>query len=174
MFAANKYVMPALIGVIAVFWIVSCGGEPERDRADRRDWSERTEASNRETPERERGLIQKITAADPTKTAEPTRRIKQTGDVPPTRPAIVQREGSPVPYNEAVQLSLPEASEKFHTVSVGQRHGCGVRMDGTVGCWGWNAEGQATPPEGEFVSVDAGAAYTCGLTPDSAVICWGA
>ena len=32
----------------------------------------------------------------------------------------------------------------------------GLRVDGSVACWGGDYYGQATPPEGEFASVSAG------------------
>ena len=40
-------------------------------------------------------------------------------------------------------------------------------------CWGWDAEGQFTPPAGRFVSVSAGLLHTCGLRDTGAVECWG-
>ena len=41
----------------------------------------------------------------------------------------------------------PPAGE-FASVSAGGKHTCGVRMDGSVSCWGNNSYRQATPPEG--------------------------
>ena len=32
---------------------------------------------------------------------------------------------------------------------------CGIRADASVACWGDGYDGQATPPEGEFVSASA-------------------
>ena len=34
----------------------------------------------------------------------------------------------------------------FTQVSAGYLHTCGVKMDGTLACWGRNDSGQATPP----------------------------
>ena len=52
-------------------------------------------------------------------------------------------------------------------------HTCGVRTDGSVACWGLDSFGEATPPEGEFVSVSAGWRHTCGVRTDGAAACWG-
>ena len=62
---------------------------------------------------------------------------------------------------------------KFASVSAGYDHNCGLRVDGSVACWGNNEFGQATPPEGEFVSVSAGYTYNCGVRVDGSVACWG-
>ena len=44
-----------------------------------------------------------------------------------------------------------ETEGEFASVSAGSGQTCGVRMDGSVACWGG-----ITPLEGEFVSVSAG------------------
>ena len=62
---------------------------------------------------------------------------------------------------------------EFASVSAGESHTCGVRMDGSVACWGSNEDSQATPPEGEFASVSAGSIHTCGVRVDSSVACSG-
>ena len=59
------------------------------------------------------------------------------------------------------------------SVSAGWAHTCAVDADGSVGCWGDNAEGQASPPGGEFISVSAGWEHTCGIRTDGSVVCWG-
>ena len=55
-----------------------------------------------------------------------------------------------------------------------------MRTDGSVVCWGGNDDGkggdfigQATPPEGDFVSVSAGGVHTCGVKADGYAVCWG-
>lgn len=52
-------------------------------------------------------------------------------------------------------------------------HGCGVRTDLTLVCWGNDWHGQASPPEGEFVAVDTGWTHTCGIRVGGDVTCWG-
>ena len=67
-------------------------------------------------------------------------------------------------YGQALgTLSL---GDEFVSVSAGVQHTCGVKMDGSVECWGWNQYGQSTPPAGEFVSVSAGYGLTCGVKSD--------
>ena len=58
-------------------------------------------------------------------------------------------------------------------VAVRHGHGCGLRADGVVACWGANHSGQSDAPVGEFVAVSAGAAHSCGLRVDGGVVCWG-
>jgi alpha-tubulin suppressor-like RCC1 family protein len=59
------------------------------------------------------------------------------------------------------------------SVSAGDTHGCGVRTDGTLACWGDNSSGQASPPAGSFSAVSAGAFHSCGLRTDGTLACWG-
>ena len=72
------------------------------------------------------------------------------------------------------------SEEQFTSVSAGYVDTCGVKVDGSIACWGWNKDafgmnevGQATPPAGEFVSVSAGEYHTCGVKVDGSVACWG-
>lgn len=59
------------------------------------------------------------------------------------------------------------------SVSVGDDHACGIRVDGTVVCWGKNQLGQASPPPGVFRAISAGNFYTCGIREDQTLACWG-
>ncbi len=61
----------------------------------------------------------------------------------------------------------------FTAVSAGLYHTCGVRTNGTLACWGYNAYGQATPPPGTFTAVSAGNAHTCALRTNGTLACWG-
>ena len=60
------------------------------------------------------------------------------------------------------------------TVAAGNGFSCGVRVDGTLVCWGSDAGGAASAPAGEFVAVSAGRAHSCGVQADGAAVCWGA
>ena len=59
------------------------------------------------------------------------------------------------------------------TISAGGWHGCAIKTDGTLSCWGLNNEGQATPPDGTFSQLSAGLGHTCALRGDGTVACWG-
>lgn len=61
----------------------------------------------------------------------------------------------------------------FLAISPSHSHSCGLKVDGSVACWGYNNYGQSTPPAGAFVAVSAGAAHTCRLKADGSVQCWG-
>ena len=58
-------------------------------------------------------------------------------------------------------------------VATGSIHTCAVRADATVGCWGENHFGQATPPDDTFIGVDAGDDTTCGIRSNGSLACWG-
>ena len=58
-------------------------------------------------------------------------------------------------------------------VSVSGGHGCGLRADGRILCWGDNSHGQLEAPDGPFIAVGAGPGFTCGLWADGAPRCWG-
>lgn len=72
----------------------------------------------------------------------------------------------------------PEGVER--SFSVGKDHACGVKLDGTVQCWGIadgsaNDFGQVTDtPTGTFVQISAGTVHNCGIRPGGTVECWGA
>ena len=63
----------------------------------------------------------------------------------------------------------------YTQISGGSSYACGLRIDGTIYCWGESGSGQNnTSPSGTFSSVSAGYNFTCGLETDSTVACWGA
>ena len=75
-------------------------------------------------------------------------------------------------------VELP-ASVRFTALDVGSGHSCGVRVDGTVACWGDNASGESESPDGQFKAVAASVAFagddghSCGLRVGGTVACWG-
>jgi hypothetical protein len=50
---------------------------------------------------------------------------------------------------------------------------CGVRTDGSVGCWGDPTWGATAAPSGTFSRVSAGVGFACGVGNDQSVACWG-
>ncbi|MBL8252925.1 MAG: M6 family metalloprotease domain-containing protein, partial [Candidatus Competibacter sp.] len=58
-------------------------------------------------------------------------------------------------------------------VSAGHYYTCGLRIDGTAACWGYNGQGQANSPTGVFAQVSAGYAHTCWLRRSGTVDCLG-
>jgi hypothetical protein len=72
---------------------------------------------------------------------------------------------------------------QFVQVAVGDNHGCALRVDGTVVCWGAGSDPdapaeyphgrQAVAPEGEFDELSADVTRTCGLRRSGGIQCWG-
>jgi alpha-tubulin suppressor-like RCC1 family protein len=58
-------------------------------------------------------------------------------------------------------------------ISSGSQHTCGLENFGTVGCWGDDTHGQATPPTGSFIQVSAGGWHSCAIDGLAAIHCWG-
>jgi cysteine-rich repeat protein len=81
------------------------------------------------------------------------------------------------------QLQIP--AESFVDVALGFHHGCGLRSDGTITCWGATTVtedilvdyGQARPPGDTnadlFAEITGGWDTTCGFRLDGRAECWG-
>ena len=54
-------------------------------------------------------------------------------------------------------------------------HSIGLRSDGTIVCWGWNASSQCEIPEPneDFLAVAAGGMHSLGLKSDGTIVAWG-
>ena len=60
------------------------------------------------------------------------------------------------------------------SIAAGASHGCAVRGDGTLACWGDNFYGQITAPAGTFTHGRRRLRTTrCGLRTDGTLACWG-
>ena len=59
------------------------------------------------------------------------------------------------------------------SITAGSAHGCAVRANGTLACWGDNTHGQSTPPAGTFTEVTGRFTHACGVKTDGAFVCWG-
>ncbi|MFN7147376.1 MAG: hypothetical protein ACK4YP_26645, partial [Myxococcota bacterium] len=74
-------------------------------------------------------------------------------------------------YMPAAGWSLPKGP--FTAVVSGYQHGCALRPDGTVACWGRDVAGETEPPPGTFTKLALGEKRSCGLASDGAIHCWG-
>lgn len=99
-------------------------------------------------------------------------------------PVVVNTAGEPIlPEPESGRgtsgfLSLSvgfgyEWDEWPRSLQFGDGHGCGIRPDHSLACWGNDWDGQASPPEGEFAAVDAGWAHACAIRLEGDLACWG-
>ena len=88
----------------------------------------------------------------------------------PTATAVAT--STAVPTATATPVPAPQINQ-FEPISAGFYHTCGLREDGAVECWGYNRDGESSPPGGRFAAVSAGSRHTCGLREDGAVDCWG-
>ena len=71
-------------------------------------------------------------------------------------------------------VAPPPEGERFVAINIGFAHGCGLRRNSSVLCWGIDFAGQLSPPEdGPFSSIAAGIFHTCGLRTDGSAVCWG-
>ena len=74
----------------------------------------------------------------------------------------------------------------WREISLGQRHGCGIRADGALACWGDNQDGQIgdgsfdrrlvpTPvgTDTDWEQIVATVSHSCGLRSDGSLWCWG-
>jgi alpha-tubulin suppressor-like RCC1 family protein len=70
---------------------------------------------------------------------------------------------------------VPEGLASVKQVSAGYGHTCALQTDGTVSCWGYDSDGQASVPAGlgTVSAISAGFYHTCALKTDSKVVCWG-
>ncbi|MGN6152688.1 MAG: hypothetical protein ACTHOH_11885 [Lysobacteraceae bacterium] len=69
--------------------------------------------------------------------------------------------------------NLPPPGLQVRALDVGQFGGCGIQRNGDATCWGWNANGQASPPAGAFRRVATGLNHGCGVRDDGTLACWG-
>jgi hypothetical protein len=58
-------------------------------------------------------------------------------------------------------------------ITCGGNTSCMLDVYGTVQCWGWDDEGQATAPSGTFQDLGFGSRFACAIDDNSEVQCWG-
>ena len=64
------------------------------------------------------------------------------------------------PGDEGASITTVAPGTIAGSVSAGAAHSCAVRTDGTLVCWGNDDDGQASPPQGTYITVTAGAAHS--------------
>lgn len=71
-------------------------------------------------------------------------------------------------------LTLPPSGE-FMTLSLGRIHGCGIRINGSIACWGLDTFGcvDEAPITGNFTQLSLGYIHSCALRDDFRILCWG-
>ena len=94
-------------------------------------------------------------------------------------------EGNP-PSPDASQPTYRESTEHFVQISAGVEEACGIRMDGSIRCWGSygdcrDVDGEcpvqrgsvAKPTAGAWKYVSVGQNYACAIRTDDSIDCWG-
>ena len=76
-------------------------------------------------------------------------------------------------YYEDTWQATPPTDVLFTQVSAGLNHTCGVKLDGSIDCWGHNTAGEASDRTGSYAQVSAGENHTCALRNDKHIECWG-
>ena len=92
-----------------------------------------------------------------------------------TTPAQQQaQQPAPAP-EQAPEFSLPHPELPVNPISFDTDRflACAVHPNGTLGCWGNNNHGQASPPTGRFHTVRSGEDFACALRLDNTIACWG-
>ena len=93
---------------------------------------------------------------------------------------------APEPVIAAGDVAPQHTGRVWQTVAAGAFHTCGVRLDHTLWCWGYNAQGQLglgdttfrfTPTRvgsaTDWASVSTGYFHSCGVKVDHTLWCWG-
>ncbi|MBN1612428.1 MAG: hypothetical protein JW940_37705 [Polyangiaceae bacterium] len=78
-------------------------------------------------------------------------------------------QGKEVRCDATCRYDRSACAYSLQSIDAGGSLTCGIRMNGSVGCWGC----EATPPSGTFSQVSAGGRHACGVKTDGTVVCWG-
>lgn len=69
--------------------------------------------------------------------------------------------------------TAPPPEPEWAAVAAAIAHTCGLRLDGTVACWGNNDYGQTDAPPDSFIAIAAQNWASCGIKAGGEVVCWG-
>lgn len=62
----------------------------------------------------------------------------------------------------------------YKEISAGYIHNCGIKTDGSIGCWGYSYDGQLNSPKtGSYTKISAGREHTVALDASGGITCWG-
>ena len=88
---------------------------------------------------------------------------------------VVQTDNTPACWGFPPQVSHVPQDEHLSQISMGHLYGCGIRLDGTLVCWGGasNSMAQAQLPTGKFLQLSAGYSHFCGIKTNGTLACWG-
>ena len=75
--------------------------------------------------------------------------------------------------NGELGLDLDTPDGIFESVDAGWEYACGIRVGGSLECWGETPLAGAMPPEGEFRDVSVGIEHACAVRVDGELKCWG-
>jgi cysteine-rich repeat protein len=98
----------------------------------------------------------------------PTARPLRQAVSPSGRLVLLSLDGSLPPDSHGPKPSGPFVQSDFF------KHGCAVRADGSVACWGFDQDGDTRPAPGSYRQVVVGDSFSCGLLVSGEVACWGA
>ncbi len=74
---------------------------------------------------------------------------------------------------ESNVLAPPEGHYRAIAIAPDASLACGLRVDGTVACWGNSQDSPGIlPPRGAFTSISAGTSTFCGTRQDGSIDCW--
>ena len=80
----------------------------------------------------------------------------------------LRADGAPYCTDPEIAASLPQG--RFADISLDAR--CGVRLRGSIECWGYRDNYTSPPGTGPFTDVTLGERTACGIEFDSEVVCW--
>ena len=76
------------------------------------------------------------------------------------------------PYEKG-QVTLTPTEPVFQQIGAGHGHTCGLKMDGSLQCWGAGSGSNNVPTGTGFVSLAVGFHHNCALDSDRELTCWG-
>ena len=70
--------------------------------------------------------------------------------------------------------TIPTDGE-FLDVAPGHQHACGIRLDGSITCWGRDTDRvlKDAPASGKYIDISSGDFHSCALRDNGTIECWG-